>query len=45
MGDGGVGCRGWREPLEKPRDLECERLPGLNGDDISRNAQQWGDRT
>ena len=23
------------EPLESPRDLGCERLPGLNGDDIS----------
>ena len=38
---------GWRvgEPLESPRDLGCERLPGLNGDDLSQNAQQWGDGT
>jgi hypothetical protein len=24
-----------REPLENPRDLGCEGLPGLNGDDLS----------
>jgi hypothetical protein len=38
---GGVGHEGG--PLESPRNLGCERLPGLNGDDFSRNAQQWGD--
>jgi hypothetical protein len=26
--------------VESPRDLGCERLPGLNGDDLSQNAQQ-----
>ena len=40
-----VGARGLGEPLESPRDLGCERLPGLNGDDLSQNAQQWGDGT
>lgn len=29
------------EPLEIPRDLGYKRLPGLNGDDLSYNAQQW----
>jgi hypothetical protein len=37
----GTGSGGG-EPLECPRVLGC-RLPGLNGDDISQNAQQWGD--
>jgi len=32
-----------REPLECPRDLGCEKLPGHNGDDLSQNAQEWGD--
>ena len=31
--------------VESPRDLGCERLPGLNGDDLSQNAQQWGEGT
>jgi hypothetical protein len=31
---------GQGKPLESPRDLGSERLPGLNGDDISQNAQQ-----
>jgi hypothetical protein len=26
-----VGFRGQEEPLESPRDLECESLSGLNG--------------
>jgi hypothetical protein len=34
-----------RQPLEIPRDLERERLPGLNGDDFSQNAQQLGGET
>jgi hypothetical protein len=29
-----VGARGLGEPLESPRDMGCERLPGLNEDDI-----------
>jgi hypothetical protein len=29
-----------KEPLESPRDLESERLPGLKGNDICQNAQQ-----
>jgi hypothetical protein len=37
---GSVGC-GMGKPLESPRDLGCQRLPGLNGDDLSQNAQQW----
>jgi hypothetical protein len=37
--------RGWRETLESPRDLGCERLTGLNENDLSQNAQQWGDGT
>jgi hypothetical protein len=40
-----VGIRGQSEPLESPRDLGYGRLPGLNGYDISQNAQQWGDGT
>ena len=31
--------------LESPRDLECERLPGLNGGDLGQSAQQWGKGT
>lgn len=30
-----------RESLESLRVLGCKRLPGLNVDDISQNAQQW----
>ena len=37
-----VGVMEYGEPLESPRDLGCERLPGFNGDDLSQNAQQWG---
>ena len=33
------------EPLESARDLGCERLPGLIRDDLSQNAQWWGDGT
>jgi hypothetical protein len=40
-----VGARGQGKPLESPRDLGYERLPGLNGDDLTRNAQQWEDGT
>jgi hypothetical protein len=40
-----VVVRGQMVPLENPRDLGCERLPGLDGDDISQNAQQWEDET
>ena len=31
------GCGGWgqSEPLESPRDLGYEKLPGLIGDDLS----------
>jgi hypothetical protein len=32
-----VGGRG--EPLESPRDLKYERLPGVSGIDLSQNAQ------
>ena len=32
---GGGGVRGGGETLESSRDLGCERLPGLNGDDIN----------
>jgi hypothetical protein len=35
--------RGEKKTLESPRDLGCERLTGLNGNDLSQNAQQWGD--
>jgi hypothetical protein len=37
MGDkgGAVGVKGQGETLESSRDLGCERLPGLNGDDIN----------
>jgi len=35
----GVGAWGQGLALESPRDLECERLPGLNWDDLSQNAQ------
>lgn len=38
------GSREQEEPLESPRDLECERLPGHNREeDINRSTQQWGD--
>jgi hypothetical protein len=37
--------RGWEEPIERPRDLGCEKIPSLNGDDLSQNAQQWRDGT
>lgn len=33
------------EPLESPRNLRFERLPGLNEDDLSQNVQQRGDET
>lgn len=33
------------DPLESPRDPGGERLLGLNGGDLSQNAQQWGERT
>jgi hypothetical protein len=29
------------EPLESPRDLGGKRLSGLNGGDLSQNAQHW----
>jgi hypothetical protein len=32
---------GLGEPLECPRLLNCERIPGLNGVEFSQNAQQW----
>ena len=32
---------GVRDHLETPSDLECERVPGINGDDLSQNVQQW----
>ena len=36
---------GWvaRKPLESPRNLGYERLPGPNQDDLSQNVQQWRD--
>jgi hypothetical protein len=34
-----VGWEGWRKPLESPKQLGCERLPGPNGDDLSSNVQ------
>jgi hypothetical protein len=40
MWGGGQG-----KPLESLRDLECEGLPGLSGDDISQNNQQCGNGT
>ena len=35
--NGNMQLQGWEagECLESPRDLECERLPGLNGSDLS----------
>ena len=39
----GVGWETGENSLESPRNLGCERLLGLNGDDISQNDQQWGD--
>jgi hypothetical protein len=33
------------DPLEIPRDLGCEKLSGLNGGDLTQNAQQWGEGT
>ena len=36
---------GWRIPPECTRDLEGERLSGLNGGDLSQNAQQWAEET
>jgi hypothetical protein len=32
----------WGESQGSPRDLEWERLPGVNVGDLSQNAQQWG---
>ena len=29
------GVGGGEDPLENSRDLGCERLPGLNGDDLT----------
>jgi hypothetical protein len=40
---GGGGGK-WGGPIESTRDLEGERLSGLNGGDLSQNAQHWGDR-
>jgi hypothetical protein len=40
-----VEGRGGGVPLENPRDLECESLSGLSGDDLRGNAQQWRDGT
>jgi hypothetical protein len=34
-----VEVRAHGEPLESPRDLGCERLLGLNGDDLSGNVR------
>jgi hypothetical protein len=39
----GVGEWGGGQ-LESPRHQGSERFPGLNGDDISQNTQQRGDR-
>ena len=40
------GCGGWGgDSLGSPRDLGCERLPGLNGNDLRQNAQQWRNGT
>lgn len=43
-GQGRLGVRGsgrgQGEPLESLRDLEYERLPELNGDNLSGNSQQ-----
>ena len=38
---------GWvaRKPLESPRNLGYERLPGPNQDDLSQNVQQWRDKS
>jgi hypothetical protein len=36
---------GWRVPLEYTRDLGGERLSGLNGCDLSKNSQHWGEGT
>jgi hypothetical protein len=38
---------GWGmvEHLESSRYQECEGLPGPNRDDLSLNAQEWGDGT
>ena len=35
-----VAVRRQGKSLGSPRDLGCERLPGLNGDDISQISQQ-----
>jgi hypothetical protein len=40
-----VGIKGQGRLLQCPRDLGCEMLPGLSGNDISLNAQHWGDGT
>jgi hypothetical protein len=37
--------RRWEDPLKSTRDLEDERLSGLNGDDLSQNAQNWEEGT
>lgn len=36
---------GWGEILECSRDVSCERLPRLNGGDLTLIAQQWQDET
>jgi hypothetical protein len=38
-----IAARGWGGAIESPRDLGCSRLLGLSGDELSQNAQQWGD--
>jgi hypothetical protein len=35
----------WVDPLESTRDLRDERLPGLNGGNLSQITQKWGKET
>ena len=37
-----AGCERQEDPLESPRDLGREKLPGFNGDGLNLNAQQSG---
>ena len=37
--------RRWEDPIVCTRTLRGERLSGLNGDDLRRNAKQWGEGT
>ena len=37
----GGGGRNRRDPLESTRDAGGEKLSGLNGGDLSQNAQHW----